>query len=31
VRFAARELWGETASASDSVHLDLFEDYLERA
>jgi nitrile hydratase len=30
VRFAARELWGETASARDSVHLDLFEDYLER-
>ena len=31
VRFTARELWGETASARDSVHLDLFEDYLERA
>ena len=31
VRFAARELWGDTASARDSVHLDLFEDYLERA
>jgi nitrile hydratase subunit beta len=31
VRFAARELWGESASARDSVHLDLFEDYLERA
>ena len=31
VRFAARELWGEAASARDSVHLDLFEDYLERA
>jgi nitrile hydratase len=31
VRFAARELWGEAASARDSMHLDLFEDYLERA
>jgi nitrile hydratase subunit beta len=31
VRFAARELWGDTAAARDSVHLDLFEDYLERA
>lgn len=30
VRFAARELWGPEASARDSVHLDLFEDYLER-
>jgi nitrile hydratase len=31
VRFAARELWGEGASPRDSVHLDLFDDYLERA
>jgi nitrile hydratase subunit beta len=31
VRFAARELWGEKASALDSVHLDLWDDYLERA
>lgn len=29
VRFAARELWGEAASARDSVYLDLWEDYLE--
>jgi nitrile hydratase beta subunit len=31
VRFAARELWGDAAAARDSVHLDLFEDYLEPA
>jgi nitrile hydratase subunit beta len=31
VRFTARELWGEAASLRDSVHLDLFDDYLERA
>jgi nitrile hydratase len=31
VRFAARELWGDTASPRDSVHLDLWDDYLERA
>ena len=31
VRFAARELWGEHASASDSVQMDLWEDYLEPA
>jgi nitrile hydratase len=31
VRFAARELWGEAASPRDSVHLDLWDDYLERA
>ena len=31
VRFAARELWGEKASPLDSVHLDLWDDYLERA
>lgn len=30
VRFAARELWGATASARDSVHLDVWDDYLER-
>jgi nitrile hydratase subunit beta len=31
VRFAARELWGGRASARDSVHLDLWESYLEPA
>jgi nitrile hydratase len=31
VRFAARELWGEQAHARDSLYLDLFDDYLERA
>jgi nitrile hydratase len=31
VRFSARELWGEQASAIDSVHLDLWDGYLERA
>jgi nitrile hydratase subunit beta len=31
VRFAARELWGEQASARDFVHLDLWDDYLEHA
>jgi len=31
VRFAARELWGEAASARDSVYIDLWEDYLEQA
>jgi nitrile hydratase beta subunit len=30
VRFPARELWGEDASPRDSVHLDLWDDYLER-
>jgi len=29
VRFAARELWGEQASRRDSVHLDMWDDYLE--
>ena len=29
VRFAARELWGSTASSLDHVHLDVFDDYLE--
>ena len=31
VRFTARELWGEAASPRDSVHLDMWDDYLERA
>ena len=31
VRFAARELWGERASARDSVYIDLWDDYLEPA
>ena len=31
VRFTARELWGEAAPAADSVSLDLWEPYLERA
>jgi nitrile hydratase beta subunit len=31
VRFAARELWGEQASPRDFNHLDMWEDYLERA
>jgi nitrile hydratase len=31
VRFAARELWGEQASSRDFVHLDMWDDYLERA
>jgi nitrile hydratase len=31
VRFAARELWGADASEGDSVSLDLWEPYLERA
>ncbi len=31
VRFAARELWGESAAPQDSVHLDLWDSYLERA
>ncbi|HEV3140007.1 MAG TPA: nitrile hydratase subunit beta [Vicinamibacterales bacterium] len=30
VRFAARELWGERASPRDFVHLDMWDDYLER-
>ena len=30
VRFAARELWGAQASPRDVVHVDLWEDYLER-
>jgi nitrile hydratase len=31
VRFSARELWGEAASPRDSVHLDMWDDYLEHA
>jgi len=31
VRFAAQELWGERASAGDSVYVDLWEGYLEPA
>jgi nitrile hydratase len=31
VRFTARELWGEHASARDFIHLDMWDDYLERA
>ena len=30
VGFTARELWGETANARDTVHAELWEDYLER-
>jgi nitrile hydratase beta subunit len=30
VRFAARELWGEHASSRDFIHLDMWDDYLER-
>jgi nitrile hydratase subunit beta len=29
VRFAARELWGDTASPRDAVYADLWDDYLE--
>jgi nitrile hydratase len=31
VRFAARELWGDAANPNDTVSLDLWEPYLERA
>ena len=31
VRFAARELWGDRASARDAVYVDLWETYLEPA
>jgi nitrile hydratase len=31
VRFTARELWGDAASSRDSVHLDLWDSYLEHA
>lgn len=30
VRFTARELWGDNASPRDTVHLDMWDDYLER-
>ena len=29
VRFTARDLWGEQAPAKDSLHIDMFEDYIE--
>jgi nitrile hydratase beta subunit len=31
VRFTARELWGASASPRDSVQIDMWDDYLERA
>ena len=31
VRFGARELWGPTAPAHNSLYIDLWEDYLENA
>ena len=31
VRFASQELWGDAASPIDCVHIDLWDDYLERA
>jgi nitrile hydratase subunit beta len=31
VRFAARELWGPDASSRDCVHIDMWDDYLDRA
>jgi len=31
VQFTMRELWGEGASDIDTVHIDLFDDYLEPA
>jgi nitrile hydratase subunit beta len=31
VRFGAQELWGDAASPKDSVHLDLWESYIEHA
>ncbi len=31
IRFTARELWGANANARDTVALDLWEPYLERA
>ena len=30
VKFTARELWGPLASSRDSVHLDLWDDHLDR-
>jgi hypothetical protein len=31
VRFTARELWGDQAAPRDTVYVDLWDDYLERA
>jgi len=31
VRFTARELWGDQASARDAVYIDMWDDYLEHA
>ena len=31
VRFTAQELWGQAASPRDFIHLDLWDDYLDRA
>ena len=31
VRFTAREIWGEHASAADSLQIDLWDDYLDGA
>lgn len=31
VQFTARELWGDEASSRDTVHVDMWEDYLQRA
>ena len=31
IRFAARELWGEAAPSHDSVHIDMWDSYLEHA
>ena len=31
IHFTARELWGEEASAHDSLYIDMWEDYLEPA
>jgi nitrile hydratase len=31
VRIAARELWGPAAAPNDSLRIDLFDDYLDRA
>jgi nitrile hydratase len=31
VRFTARELWGAQASSRDFIHLDMWDDYLDRA
>lgn len=31
VHFRAREVWGATAAERDTLHVDLFDDYLDRA